>query len=36
MHVDVDDGLYILAAGVCAADGCDLIRDALRITRRRR
>jgi len=30
MHVDGDNGLYILAAVVCAADGCDLIRDALR------
>ena len=30
MHVDGDNGLYILAAVVCAADGCDPIRDALR------
>ncbi len=30
MHVDGDNGLYILAAVACAADGCDLIRDALR------
>jgi len=30
MHVDGDNGLYILAAVVCAADGCALIRDGLR------
>lgn len=30
MHVDGDNGLYLLAAVVCAADGCDLIRDVLR------
>ncbi|MGI8415960.1 MAG: hypothetical protein ACR2P2_07050 [Nakamurella sp.] len=30
MHVDGDNGLYLLAAVVCAADGCDPIRDVLR------
>ena len=30
MHVDGDNGLYILAAVVCDANGCDPIRDAMR------
>ncbi len=30
MHVDGDNGLYILAAVVCDAGSCDPIRDALR------
>jgi len=30
MHVDGDNGLYILAAVVCDANGCDPIRDAIR------
>jgi len=30
MHVDGDNGLYVLAAVVCDAGGCDPIRDALR------
>lgn len=30
MHVDGDNGLYILAAVVCEVGSCDPIRDALR------
>lgn len=30
MHVDGDDGLYVLAAVVCEAGSCDPIRDTMR------